>query len=945
MARIVVTNHNIDNNRIVVNFDTIKEDSFNLEMELKDSPVASKAIWGVFSNGEQLDSGDLTKGNKAELIVLKSYAGSHEKPHLFTVSAKDENGNPLASIQLIVVAKPRITEAKWWNSQEDRQAYEVGINNNSTVFIKGIGLYGHPLKIDVYFKRQDGESKILFTSIFTINELYSLQGFYLSHEEFLKNKSFYASLLPILITSIVVPDTLAVTGKIKHRFLGKLYFIISYDNLLLFDGDKKKKYLDVFFDFNQQEKPVTTLSPVTIFDEKYFTQKYEPCKYEKVFYKYGAAAEVKLFDEKEPTRKDQHGQFGNMKFMVSAIAPPKDSKNIKELSIRLENTNTKECQYIEGNIKQTFFSENDERERKKPHKGRVIDTQILEDSQIKVQVVKEDEDVHIYPSFNYQFDEKSSWSFLKNYFLFSSMMSSTDPAYSTLKGVLMDWEISNKNLIQYYRIPIQSCRYQKSLYLKTFADVAWGFHAFYKQPANPKYYLNDKDIVKREGLDEHITWVQKHNQYFNVLMPLDPFGFADSINDFILELLKDMAKDYGLAFTAYYDFNEKGKCDKRIEYAKEYPNIFDGIIAGAVTLEILIQVILLIITEGASAELLLARMSKAGVKMSGELANMARKAERNIDNIRKKKLLGTAAKVGHTIITTPSVSYYKGYRFAEGENIGVQPLLEERIAFSPLFGIDHEHKKNLGDLVYEKTPVYKVIDLSQKALGFLTIGFNRHLLRPINKDAHEAVGLSDHYLNLVGDAFGKVNEYLAFVTKEMIEKIFGATAEFAVEVKGGYGMDFELKIHNAEKKLNLTNFSGKGSVNDASVATVGSNKELKVEVKIDANVKVPVKAMNIINYIGKTTIKDIEAGAKFEINSGVFLERRYYFHASEKKPYYQDSVIFTGVAGEYSYNMKVESKDKDKKMPQVEQKPKTFVLLPPQTITHNPVPIFENPAK
>lgn len=112
MGRIVVTNHKIENDRIVVNFDTIKEDSFNLEMELKDSIAAPKAIWQIFSNGEQLDTGDLTKGNKAELIVLKSYAGSHERPHLFTISTKDESESIIASIQMIVVAKPRIIEAK-----------------------------------------------------------------------------------------------------------------------------------------------------------------------------------------------------------------------------------------------------------------------------------------------------------------------------------------------------------------------------------------------------------------------------------------------------------------------------------------------------------------------------------------------------------------------------------------------------------------------------------------------------------------------------------------------------------------------------------------------------------------------------------------------------------------------------------------------------------------
>lgn len=155
--------------------------------------------------------------------------------------------------------------------------------------------------------------------------------------------------------------------------------------------------------------------------------------------------------------------------------------------------------------------------------------------------------------------------------------------------------------------------------MHTYADVAWAFHAFHDQPINPEYYMDDNKIVKREGLDDKITWIQNYNQNFNFLMPADPFGIKDSIHDFILELLKDMAKKYSLAFTAYYDFDKEGKCNQRIEYAKEYPNLFDGIIAEAVTLEVIIQILLLILTEEAFAELLLARMSQAGVKMTDKL--------------------------------------------------------------------------------------------------------------------------------------------------------------------------------------------------------------------------------------------------------------------------------------------------------------------------------------
>ncbi len=43
----------------------------------------------------------------------------------------------------------------------------------------------------------------------------------------------------------------------------------------------------------------------------------------------------------------------------------------------------------------------------------------------------------------------------------------------------------------------------------------------------------------------------------------------------------------------------------------------------------------------------------------------------------------------------------------------------------------------------------------------------------VNNETHEATGLSDHYLQLIGDSFDKVNSYLAFLIKETIKKILG----------------------------------------------------------------------------------------------------------------------------------------------------------------------------
>jgi hypothetical protein len=43
-------------------------------------------------------------------------------------------------------------------------------------------------------------------------------------------------------------------------------------------------------------------------------------------------------------------------------------------------------------------------------------------------------------------------------------------------------------------------------------------------------------------------------------------------------------------------------------------------------------------------------------------------------------------------------SYFRGYRFADDPNIGVQPVMEERIKISPLLNMGVKQKKSLGEL-------------------------------------------------------------------------------------------------------------------------------------------------------------------------------------------------------------------------------------------------------
>ncbi|WP_343318229.1 hypothetical protein [Sphingobacterium multivorum] len=54
-------------------------------------------------------------------------------------------------------------------------------------------------------------------------------------------------------------------------------------------------------------------------------------------------------------------------------------------------------------------------------------------------------------------------------------------------------------------------------------------------------------------------------------------------------------------------------------------------------------------------------------------------------------------------------------------------------------------------------------------------------------------------------------------------------------------------------------------------------------------------------------MQEITADGKFEVEGNVFIERRYYFKA-DSKPYHEDKIAFTGLAGEYEYKVKKRTK-------------------------------------
>jgi hypothetical protein len=936
--RTTFNNHSTDDEIIVAHIS--KTTAFEFEIigvkktiNLLFASKSLKAIlWQIhffdkkISVDNRVDEDDKTSGTKAELLLGVRHSGTKENPATIRVEAYNKDNERIDHKIIKLSAQSKISEAIWSNDT----VYNFKKVN---IAFSCEGLYGQTVIVNIYNSENPNTS--VHTETFIQNEKQSAFHWIAKNDTFLEIKYF---------------------------------FIISYINennneIIIYHGKEKNNFLKVVGSIENLITPELpeNIVPVVIYGEEYFTQKYEPCKYEKIYYKHGDKNKVEAFDHTKPTTKDKDDKFKNSKIEISVIVPPKGSKNIKDLVISLEGVKTEECQYSEANKKYRKKSESEAKEEKaKPHKGRVIDTAEVKSAGMEVIPNKPDEQVTIKPTFNYEYDEKSAWEFMKNYFLFSAALRNTDALENEIKGYLMDAEAESK-VIKKYKIPLNTCRYQKPLHLKTHADVAWAFHALFDDPYVPEYYIfgNQKTIKTVQGLDEDLDKLKESSIVTNFTATIINPALGNSfVRNFIIEIIKDIAERYEFGFTAYYDFDKEGKKNaQQIDYAETHPEVFKALIAGVVTLEILIDVLLIIITEGAALANFVSKAGKVAgiINKSSKLAKTAKKAGDILAKHSDTFDIARNARMAKNAFEFMKGSYFKGYRFVEDVKIGVQPVLEERVKISPFLNLNVTQKKSLGELLLDKTPVGMTLNMAKAATGGFGLGISAMFLRKIKVRGKEVgkqgVGwyLALTYpLKIVNYAVEGVYNLLAFATDEALRKVFGAEAEFEKDITAHIDLDFWLKIHNAEKKLDLFALKKGESKTDKSEISIAPSGAFTVSLKLSGSVSnnVVVRAMHMLTWNNKeqTKMQEMTAEGKFEVEGNVFIERRYYYKA-DKKPYHEDKIVFTGLAGEYEYKVEaVGQSSTGKKQTVKKQEPTQFMLIEPCQLVFNSDEMTKNPS-
>ncbi|MGI9653029.1 hypothetical protein [Chryseobacterium sp. RLHN22] len=687
-------------------------------------------------------------------------------------------------------------------------------------------------------------------------------------------------------------------------------------------------------------------NPVMIDNVETDIASFLPCGYESIYYQYGNNQEIEVFNEKKPA-KITSGSFEGA--TISVLAPPKGSKNVKDLYVRLEKVNTNDClledAYIGGNKKNTPVE---------THQGHVINISNLKNAGIDSEIFVPDEQLRTSPVYNYKYDKNSAWDFLKNYFLFSSLLSNRDQFENQFKGILMDWEMQSKHLINYYNIGLKTCSHQKDLHLKVYPDVAWAFHALFDDPYIPEYYNNGntKNIKTVKGLEKEIDWLKNNPMADMFSFPIiSPVLGSSLVRNFILDIIKDIADRYEFGFTAYYDFDEEGKKNsQQIDYAETHPNVFKGMIAGVVTLEILIDVLLIILTEGAALANFVSKASKVAgiVNKSSKVVRTGKKAEDILSKYSDTFANARHARMAKSKFEMMKGSYYRGYRFVDDEKIGIQPVMEERVKISPFLNLATQQKKSLGELLLDKTPLGMTLNMAKSVTGGFGLGVSSLLIGKIKggKKAISWYGAITYPLRIANYVLEGTYNMLAFATDEALEKIFGAKAEFEKDLGAHIDLDFWLKIQNAEKKLDLLSLTKGISKTDKSSISIAPSGAFTLRLKLSGSVsnKVVVRAMHILTWNNQETgMQEMTAEGKFEAKGNIFIEKRFYFKA-DSKPYHEDKIIFTGLAGEYEYNVKRKTKRDDPEEEIAKREPTQFMLMEPCELVFHSTEMTKNPS-
>lgn len=258
---------------------------------------------------------------------------------------------------------------------------------------------------------------------------------------------------------------------------------------------------------------------------------------------------------------------------------------------------------------------------------------------------------------------------------------------------LLSFGTKYKNIYHYY---LNSCAYYSETENPTFAinaypDIVWIAHFQYnythhedeKEPAKAPYYFHNKKLELKKGIEQEIT--ELSNSIIGKIMSFFPGTWL--AKEALLPYIQKNAKIYDVGLHAVYDreiekreaaLSLKGTEIDFIKTDSTTRYIVAFVIYEMVAIGIVIDLLMLYLTRGKSAE--------------GKLVKITTKAKKV-----SKDLKDAGAELVPSSIAINTGMYYK---LMQDRRMAL--IFEANIKADPLVAINFERKFNLADLIKEK---------------------------------------------------------------------------------------------------------------------------------------------------------------------------------------------------------------------------------------------------
>ncbi|PKV49419.1 hypothetical protein ATE84_1443 [Aquimarina sp. MAR_2010_214] len=938
----------VENNTLRLDFDTISSATIHLEITdayIKNDPSLFEQIeWVIIENNIRVDEDDYTGGQKAELKLYKEQAGAHDAPSYIDIQVVHLYKGIVDTVRIELVATPRITEASWVDPDTLDTITETKFNTFVGIELNGEAIQGIPLTVDVCLEDNDQ-----IIDHFTATKDRSLYNIELNKKWHARHHIFFS----------VVKKTYLIISYLGHDGTRVIYNGKEQNNLLTIDGKKISR------------EPLVvpeTLMNVTVGTDPYFTQRYEPCKYQTISYTFAEQPTVTIFEESDQSTDTPHRQ-PNIAVQVGAHKKPL----VIEVSGHNEDT---KCSAVERG--------------EEAHSKRIINIEEIPEKYI---TQYEGNKVSFTPYYPYKYlddnqkvKQSNYLDFLWDYFI---------PPNTT--------ELS---------IPIETCRYAKNVAVEIAPDIAWAAHfqlmldpsQLEKKPdaleiAHKKemYFREIDAITLHKGIDNLIEKyrpeIEKISGFF-ILPYIPSVAPFSSIKEFIasvmLDYIKGLGSCMGIGIHTYY--NEDGENREIISYTDRYPQIGNVIFSVIIAIIVIVDILILIFSGGSSAA------ARLGFKVSAKTIRGAKAIQRIEDVYDKieRKTEHSVFEVAWPIITR---SIGKGYKVYPDGSSGYN--YELKLSANPIFGLMARIEGHIGDTILTVTGVSSIFSMARTGIGWWgkfkrlkRFKNNKELAKrafkierskgknvvssgikgakALNKKGHRKL-ISPGDIIII---LNRMENNLADKAKKYAKEL-GQELEYYLSIEGVYKAQFTVDFNIPDDGIPVIEMKNKLPSGEIATSSLDNNKKTvsysrKKSIDAFAFVKVNSKFTFTTDWIepyipewlgvkesdykkgqAKTRM-GVDGNVEAMLQGGISFERKYGID-NDLNPYYQDITHFSGIAGRYSYSLKKDEKDendwedeeeknsenKDKKSFELKGENPQLVLMEPFDIESKKVYLFK----